>query len=98
MPKNRFMAYAFVAVVLIGGSAFRYFSSRESPIERAYRECQLCGIGAAEVDQWIDDCRHSTLDRDGLLALFEATGGERDREACRPCVQAVIEAGGIEPE
>jgi len=94
MPKSRYMAYAFIAVVLIGGSAFRYFN-HETPLERAYRECHSCGIGAAEVDVWVDDCRHSVLDREGLLAMFEVTGGQRDREACLPCVEAVVEAAGV---
>ena len=72
--------------------------TRIDPVrDRAVGLCQPCDVSAAEVDQWIDDCRHSVLDREGLHDLWLATFSDRDRvlaEPCEPCVKAVLDAAG----
>ena len=53
-------------------------------------------LEASEFDGMIDDAVHSTVDRDGLLELWEATFTEADthKELCRPCTLAVLDAAG----
>ena len=73
----------------------------ESKLTQAYRLCSYCGLDRLEVDRMIDDCRHSGLDRAGLMALWEATYDRADRlEAvrglCGPCIEAILDAAGAE--
>ena len=57
--------------------------------------CEDCGLGADEIDQLIDDWRHTTLTRDEALALFRATFERpEDAELCEDCAEAVLDAAG----
>ncbi len=65
----------------------------ETPIERAYRVCGECGILPFEIDQQIDDARHTTLTREESLALFGGLFERReDAESCRDWPEAVLDA------
>ena len=55
------------------GRWVRHARPWETAEERAHRECGLCGLAKAEVDQQIDDIRHSRLNREQLEALYAAT-------------------------
>ena len=51
----------------------------------------------------IDDATHSTLDREASIRLWEETYADPDaleqaRERCRPCVEAILDAAGRDPE
>lgn len=64
-----------------------------TPTDVAYRICGACGLDIAEVDQLIDDMRHSTLSREQNLDLFRDTFEQReDAEFCIDCAQAVLDA------
>ncbi len=87
---------AGVALLVALGVAFSPRSERsETPTDVAYRICEDCGLARSEVDQLIDDARHSTLTRDGLLRLFRDTFERReDAEVCIGCAEAVLDAAG----
>ena len=65
----------------------------ESDIERAHRLCGACGLPTNEINQLIDDVRHSTLAREENLELFYATFKDRaDAKLCEPCAEAALDA------
>ena len=88
------MHVGVVAAILVFARSVNHPPREETPAERAYRRCGDCGLDRARVDRLIDDASHSMLDRDGLSALFQATfkGDDDDRELCRPCIEAVLDA------
>ncbi len=93
--KPRHLAYAAVGIVLIGASGTLIFDSdTETPTGRAYAECLPCGLSGAEIDELIDDCRHSTLNSEDLNKLFDTTftNGEDRCMAWLPCVEALLGA------
>ena len=82
-------------MILVAITAWLAFRTPETPIEAARRICDLCGLFEAEVDRMIDDMRHSTLNRDQLLAAYRATYADSgDGEACIDCSEAVLDAAG----
>ena len=85
-------------MVVFVGVWLAYGRPWESATQRAYRECALCGIDAADVNQWIDDNAHSMLTREESAELYRATVDDHaEVELCRPCVEAVLgaaESGG----
>ncbi len=93
--KSRHLAYAVPCVVLLAVSGKLVFDRKtETPTQRAYRECRPCGLSESEIDQRINDYRHSTLTREELIKLFEATfaDDEDGHFGCMPCVEAVLDA------
>ena len=83
-----------LAVILVGigkGMYFGWFAP--SPLDVAYAGCEPCDMTHAEVDQLIDDVRHSTLTREQNRELFIATYANRmDAEECLPCIDTMIGA------
>jgi hypothetical protein len=66
----------------------------ETLTDRVHRLCRECGLDIDAIDRIIDDVRHSTLTRQENLGLFYATFQRRaDAELCRPCAEAVLDAG-----
>ena len=62
--------------------------------------CGECGLSAAQVQQFIDDCANSVLDRAGLFKLWEDTYEEKAeldlaREDCGACVRAILDAAEV---
>ena len=76
--------------------ALRSRSARQAiAIDLAYRICDACGLDVAEIDQLIDDIRHSALTREENLDLFRDTFERReDAELCIDCAEAVLDAAG----
>lgn len=70
---------------------------RPSPVDRAHELCAECGLSDAEVDQLIDDAKHSMLSREENMRLFLDTFADpAEAELCRTCAEAVLDAA--EPE
>ena len=65
----------------------------ESPRDKALRLYGECGLGSDEIDQLIDDARHTTLTRAENLALFRKQfEREADADSCEDCAVAVLDA------
>lgn len=72
--KARLIVFAVAVVVILAvGRAMNRRS--ETPTERAYRLCGEYALARVQVDRLVDNAAHSTLDRGGMLGLFEATFG-----------------------
>ncbi|UCE61592.1 MAG: hypothetical protein JSU63_07545 [Phycisphaerales bacterium] len=85
----------FIVVAVLSGELVL---DGETPTEKAYRLCQDCDLPKAEVDQLIDDHRHTTLSREQSLSFFDATfkpGVTKGEEYTR-CVEAIVHAAGLE--
>ncbi len=83
-------------IVLAGGLVARWASrpGPETPLERAYRICDDCGIDRPGVDALINAVHHAELTRAQKLALFrEQFAREEDARLCEPCAVAVLDAG-----
>ncbi len=95
-PISVFAAVTLIPSAFLAGLWLRNVRPWETPVERAHRLCIACGLADSEVDRMIDDAGHSTLDRAGLLELWEGTFTEADlhKVLCRPCTLAVLDAGG----
>ena len=99
-PARRVAVIAVTAIVVVWFGlriANRPTTRVETPIERAHRLCEACGLDANEVDRFIDAAGHSLLDREGLVKLWEATYSDSEaleaaRELCQPCVDAILDA------
>ena len=96
-PNKKVLVVFVVAFAAIASVVPRFTESPdESPVERAYRECRPCGIDDAEFDGLIDDMRHSTLNHEEDMQLFLKTFADpADAAACLPCVEAILDAGGL---
>ncbi len=75
----------------------------ESPVDRAYRLCGVCGLPSSDVDRLIAENRASTLTRGEAVKLWEGTYSDPDgladaRELCMPCVDAVIRVAELRDE
>ena len=71
---------------------------RPTPTQQAYAECRLCGLTIAEIDKLIDTIRQRALTREEELRLFDSTFTEDEHgpEGCMPCVEAILDAAGVE--
>lgn len=96
-PITVIVAAALIPTALIAGRWLRSARPWETPVDRAHRLCAGCGLKAGEVDRMIDDAAHSTLDREGMVKLWEATFSEADthKELCKPRREAVLDAAEL---
>ena len=84
-----------VTLVALGVTFWSRSERPPSPTDLAYRVCSACGLDSSEIDQLIDDMRHSTLTREENLDLFHDTFERReDAELCIDCAEAVLDAAG----
>ena len=85
---------AIVVLAIVMGIVNGWLSggSRLSPLEDAYTVCDLCGLTNAEVDQFITNVKSRALSRDEELALWRDIADPENVEACRPCVDAILDA------
>ena len=88
----------FILLIALATVVGLQYSDTETALERAYRECGLCGSDRAEVDRQIENKRRSRLTRDEEIELYYSTGKRLDLEPCLPCVEAVLDAAGKEKE
>ena len=64
-----------------------------SSVDPVHRICGACGLDVAEIDQLIDDAKHSTLTQEASLELYRDTFEQReDSEWCIECAEAVLDA------
>ena len=70
----------------------------ESAVHRAYRECRLCGLEDDEIAWMIESKADSLLSREEEIRLWASTFNETDTHQglCQPCMQAILDAAGIE--
>ena len=97
MVKPRHLAYAALFVVLMGASGKLVFDRKaETPAQRVYSECRLCGLTDAEIRAIIENVRQRGLTRKEESRLFYSTFGSGDdrREECMPCVEAILDVVG----
>ena len=69
-----------------------------SPLEDAYTVCDLCGLTNAEVDQFITNVKSRALSRDEELAMWRDIADPENVEACRPCVEAILDVSNQNAE
>ena len=69
-----------------------------SPLEDAYTVCDLCGLTNAEVDQFITNVRARALSREEELAMWRDIADPENVEACRPCVDAILDVSNQDAE
>ncbi|MHC4696556.1 MAG: hypothetical protein ACYTFA_07435 [Planctomycetota bacterium] len=69
----------------------------ETPTQRVYNERRPCGLTDVEVDELMDDYRHSTVSREESIELFKSTftNDEHGPEGCLMCVGAVLDAAAV---
>ena len=53
--------------------------------------CDLCGLTNAEVDQFITNVKSRALSRDEELAMWRDIADPENVDACRPCVDAILD-------
>ena len=94
---GRTISWIVLVVIVVGiGKGWYYNRYRMSPLEFAYATCLPCELTHAEVDDLIDDARHSTLTRAKNRDLFIATFVDRaDAEECLPCVDAILDVSEL---
>lgn len=79
--SKRVVALAVVILAVCGATVWLSKARPwESSTERAHRLCGECGFGPHEIEQLIDDVRHSTSMREENLELFYATFQRRADE------------------
>ena len=83
-------------IVLVAVVAFQYLRT-ETATERAYRECGLWGLDRSEIARLLHDVARSPLTREQQTELYESTAKDGDDvKPCLPCVEAVMDAAGVE--
>lgn len=83
-------------LALAAGFWLRKAQPPESPLDRANRICQDCGLTQQEVDQLIDNMHRSKLTREEKLNLFRAQFDDpSDADLCEPCATAILDAAEV---
>ena len=82
----------FILVIALATVVALQYLDTEAPIDRAYRECELCGLERGEVARMIQTVLTSPLTRKQQIYRYLATGEPGDgKAACLPCVEAVLD-------
>lgn len=85
-----------VIIALATVVALQYLEP-EATLDRCYYECELCGLSRGEVARMIQTVATSPLTRKQQIYRYLATGEPGDgKAACLPCVEAVLDAAGVE--
>lgn len=86
--RTRWPLIVIVMVVLAIGLLTS--NQSETPLDRAYRICQDCGLYEPEIDTLIEQIRSSGLTAKEAIEVWKQTAESDAVELCRDCVEAVV--------
>ena len=89
--------WSLIAIVMIVLAIGLLPSSQsETPLQRAHRICNDCGMYELEIVELIEQVKSSGLTPKEAIELWKQTAESDAVELCRDCVDAVIEAVELE--
>jgi len=86
-PRLKVLTLVAIAFVVIG---LLITFQPESPLDRAYRICQDCGLYEPEIVELIEQVRSSGLTPKEAIEVWKQTAEPGAVELCRDCAEAVV--------